>query len=138
MPKSIMYFNKPQLRWYLGFIGVVGLIYCSIDLLGAMTARPIFSTSASIINLFSLLWGWVVSAGFIYFTCTLPTYLRSDKVRSLKICINVLFGIGFVWGVVNYISGVNSLGLRGLFILFPLELFLWWYLYRNITRLSKR
>ncbi len=136
MPKPITHFSKLQLRWYFGFIGVVGLLYCSVDLFSVMAARPIFFTPAFIINLSSLVWGLVVSAGFIYFACTLHVYLRSDKVRILKICVNVLFGIGFVWGAVNYISGVNSLGLRGLFILLPLELFLWWYLYRGITRLS--
>ena len=130
------YFNKLQLRWYFGLIGLVGLYFCSTNLIIVLSVAVHFPP-AFWFNLFSVLWGLLVSAGFLYFASTLPAYLRSDKVRFLKVSINGLFGTGFVWGAADYISGVRSLGLFGLLVFLPLELILWGYLHENIIRLSE-
>lgn len=119
-------------RLYFGLAGFVGLYSYATSLWGVATG-----TTTSVTTLLSELFGLLASAGFIYFTYTLPTYLRSGNMWILKAFISTLFGVSIVWNVFGDISGTDTLGLWGLLISLPLGLFFWWYFYQTIDRLSK-
>lgn len=118
-----------SLQWYFGIVGFGGLYYQGTALWNAVAA------SASATTLLNLLWGLVVSAGFVYFTYTLPIYLHSNKVHILKNCIHILFGVSLVGDIIGNISGGTSLGWLQ-FVPVLVGLFIWWYLYQSVSRLS--
>jgi len=135
MQKTKRYFEYEtikSLRWYFGLAGFYGLYSYATSLWSIATG-----TTTSVTNLLSELSGLLASAGFVYFTYTLPIYLRSRNVWILKSFISILTGIGMVWSVFGYILGNDSFGLWGLLISLSLGLFFWWYFFQTFDRLSK-
>ncbi len=125
-----------SLRWYFGVLGFGGLYVGSTALWKAITISAPF-TSASVGNICGLLWSLVVSAGFVYFTYTLPEYLRPNKVRILKSYIHILFGVDLALNVVKSITGISSFNWQMDIVADLFLVFIWWYLYQSIGRLSR-
>ena len=121
-----------SLRWYFGLAGFFGLYSYATSLWSAVRG-----TTIPISDLLGTLFGLLASAGFIYFTYTLPTYLHTKNVWILKSFISILIVVSIVWNVFGDISGAGPLGYWGILISLALGLFFWWYLFKTVNRLSK-